>query len=311
MKTLKEICKAIQKQFESSFGQTPLRQRNEDILREAIELSRFTSIANLKEEHGDLLCSLLMSCQENGWDPEECIEATLAKIKCREAQYKAYGRKLNVAVLGGAFDPVHEGHIAVAKFVLDFSSMFDQAWLMPCYKHLYGKKMADAKHRLEMCHIAAEGDRRIIVSDYEIKHKLGGETYHLTKKLLEEDFAKHQYDFSFVIGMDNANTFDKWQNFEDLERMVRFVVIPRKGYENSHSGRAWYMKVPHMFLVPEKELPEISSSAIRKAFENYDSAGICLGSVYKKEGARSFLKKYLNSRVLKYAINKRLYRKCL
>jgi nicotinate-nucleotide adenylyltransferase len=264
MKTLKQILSNIQKQFESSFGQTPLRQRNEDILREAIELSRYTSIANLKEEHGDLLCSLLMSCQENGWDPEECIEATLAKIRRRDAQYKAYGRKLNVAILGGAFDPVHVGHVAVAKFILDFSSKFDQVWFMPCYKHLYGKKMVEAKHRLEMCRLATEGDRRIVVSDYEIKNKLGGETYHLAKKLLGEEFAKHQYDFSFIIGMDNALTFDKWQNFEDLERLVRFVVISRAGYESAaHNNQTWYMKTPHMYLVPEKGLPQISSTRIR------------------------------------------------
>lgn len=263
MKTFQEVLKIIKDRFESSFGQTPLRQRNDDILREAIELSRFTSIANLKEEHGDLLCSLLMSFQENGWDPVECVEATLSKIKKRENQYKAYGRKLNVAILGGAFDPIHDGHLAVAKFILDFSAMFDQVWLMPCYAHLYGKKMALSKHRLNMCKLASQGDRRIITSDYEIAHKLGGETYQLIKTIMNEDFAKHKFDFSFVIGMDNALSFDKWQHFEDLERMVRFVVVPRSGY-GKEIKKNWFLKPPHMLLCPEKSLPKISSTEIRR-----------------------------------------------
>jgi nicotinic acid mononucleotide adenylyltransferase len=42
----------------------------------------------------------------------------------------------------------------------------------------------------------------------------------MVKKLLSEDFAKNERDFSLAIGMDNANTFDKWVNHQDLERMI-------------------------------------------------------------------------------------------
>lgn len=289
----------IKKIFEDSFGQTPLRQRNEDILREAIELSRFTSIANLKEEHGDILCSTLMSCVENGWDPSDLIEATLKKIQCRQAQYHAYGRKLNVAILGGAFSPITVGHVAVAELILNTSSVFDLIWIMPCYKHMYGKKMVLAKHRLEMCRLATQHDRRIVVSDYEIKNKLGGETYYLAKKLFNEDFAKHKFDFSFVIGLDNALTFNKWQNFEDLERMARFIVVPRPGYVEKNSN-AWYMKSPHMFLCPEKGLPDISSTQIRDNLRVMWQ--VASGMAY------NFINKNLNSEVFKYIRENGLYK---
>jgi len=303
--TFKQALTKIQKTFESSFGQTPLRQRNEDILREAIELSRFTSIVNLKEEHGDLLASTFMSCVENGWNPNELIEATLKKIERRKAQYHAYGRKLNVAILGGAFDPVHRGHIAVAKFVLNFSSMFDQVWLMPCCKHLYGKKMVSPQHRLEMCRLAAAGDRRIVVSDYEIKHKLGGETYQLAKKLFNEKFAKDQFDFSFIIGLDNAQTFDKWQHFEDLEKMARFIVVPRQGYNKQHTTN-WYLQSPHMYLVPEGTrkgvlgIPKVSSTEVKR--------NLCNRWTGLEEAVRiGYLNKNLNEQVLAYIQEHKLY----
>ena len=260
------LLKKIKKIFLKNFGETPLRQRNEDILQEAIEISRFTSIKNLKEEHGDLLCSLLMSFLENGWDVEECVEATLKKIESRTKQYQAYGRKLNVAILGGAFDPIHLGHIAVAEFLLNFSGIFDEVWVSPCLVHLYNKRMAPAKHRLEMCRLATAHDRRIKVFDYEIKNKLGGETYNFVKRLMDEDFAKNKYNFSIVIGADNANTFDKWVNYQDLEKMIRFIVIPRTGVALS-SKSMWYTKPPHMLLVPETPLPEISSTNIRQEFQ--------------------------------------------
>ena len=257
---IKNIAKRVHSQFQKSFGTTPLRQRNEDILKEALELSRFTSIENLKEESGDLLATLLAGIAENGWDPAECLEATLSKIRKRSKQYQAYGRKLYTVILGGAFDPITPGHVEVAEFLLNFSKLFDDVWLMPCFRHIYGKKMESPEHRLAMCRLATKHDRRIFVSDYEIKHKLGGETYHLVKKLLSEDFAKNERDFSLAIGMDNANTFSDWVNHEDLERMIRCIIIPRTGIEMSkkivgisnHLICCWFQKNLYSKSVPRK-----------------------------------------------------------
>jgi len=254
--------------FVENFGITPLRQRNQDILGEAMEISRFSSIANLKEEHGDLLCSLLVSFKENGWDPVECIEATLKKIERRKSQYQAYGRKLSIAIFGGAFDPITVGHTAVAEFLLNVSSQFDEVWITPCYKHLYNKKMADPEYRLELCRLATKHDRRIKVWDYEIKHKLGGETYNLVKRLLADKEYYDKYSFSIVIGMDNANTFSQWMNFKDLERLIPFVVVTRSGIEIKHESN-WYLNAPHKFLVPEKPLPEVSSTIVKDDIKLY------------------------------------------
>lgn len=301
VRTIQELSKKIQTVFEGNFGQTPLRQRNEDILGEAVELSRFTTIPNLKEEHGDLLCSLLQSFNENGWDPTECAEATLAKIERRAKQYRAYGRKLSVAILGGAFDPITQGHVAVAEFLLNFSSVFDQVFIMPCFSHIHNKKMTSPEHRLEMCRLATKHDRRIKIFDYEIQNKLGGETYHLVKKLMGEDFSKNQYDFSFVIGGDNAASFDRWVNYKDLERMIRFVVVPRTGVALS-SKNAWYLKPPHMLLVPESPLPEISSTDIRSSLKS-------LEGIKRPNGvAKDFLDKNLNPEVYSYILKHKLYK---
>jgi nicotinate-nucleotide adenylyltransferase len=267
---IKEITKKIFDQFYKSFGYTPLRQRNQDILDEAIEVSRWDSIEKLKEELGDLLCSTLVACKENNWNPEELINATLAKIKSREKQYRAYGRKLKTVILGGAFDPITPGHVQLAEFLLNFSKEFDQVWVMPCFKHMFGKKMESPEHRLAMCRLATQHDRRIYVSDYEIQKKLGGETYHMVKNLLNEDIAKNEQNFSIAMGADNANTFDKWTNYQDLERMIRCVIVPRTGVEMLKNG--WYLKPPHMLLVPEKPLLEISSTKVRETLKEHWNA---------------------------------------
>lgn len=250
--------------FTAYFGRTPLRQRLEDIDKENTALQRWTDMQNLKEEIGDLLASAIQLCNECGWDYHEVIETTLAKIARRKNQYVSLGRKTRVALYGGAFNPVHEGHIAVAQFVLNASAMFDEVWLVPCYQHMGHKDLASPQDRITMCEIAAKKDGRIRVFDYEITHKLAGETYYFIQKLLADTFYTDQYEFAYIIGQDNANTFDKWVNYAHLEKMIPFIVVPRKGI--TPIKNAWYLKSPHIYMTDEHTIPDFSSTTIRDAF---------------------------------------------
>jgi nicotinate-nucleotide adenylyltransferase len=295
------LQKRINKTYLRVFGRTPLQQRLDDILGEAIELHRYTDLANLREEAGDLLSSLLQLCNESGWSADDLIQENLAKILRRKNQYKGLGRKVKVAILGGAFDPIHSGHIAAAKFILDALGVFDEVWLQPCAAHMYGKNMAPAEDRLAMCRLAAQGNGRIKVSDYEITNDLKGETYHMVKGLLET--YKDQVDPSLVIGMDNANTFHKWANYWDLERMVRFIVVPRTG-EKRDPKVNWYLNPPHIYVEPEIDLPEVSSTYIRQR----------LGELWGREradnkiAARTRLLQVVPYDVLSYIEKHNLYR---
>jgi len=266
---MKAIQKRVNETFLSAFGRTPLRQRMEDIFKEAIELNRYVDLVNLQEETGDLLASTLQLCNENGWNAETLVKATLAKIERRKLQYKGLGRKTYVGLLGGAFNPITHGHIKLAQFVLNSSRMLDQVWIVPCFGHMYGKEMVTPEQRLEMCRIAAKVDGRIKICDYEIVNKLQGETYHFVKQIMDADYAKDKYDFSYIVGLDNANTFDKWVNYQDLERMMRFIVVGRQGISRDEKVN-WYLNPPHIYLTPDKEdIPEVSSTQVRYVFKKY------------------------------------------
>ena len=265
---MKNIQDKVNKVFTKAFGRTPLRLRLEDIMGEAHELHRSIDSKNRREEAGDFLSSLIQLMNEEDWDAEKLIDECLKKIKRREDQYKTLGRKFKIALLGGAMDPITIGHIQVAQFVLDTSKTFDEVWIMPAFKHMYNKDMAPASDRLDMCEMAVKADGRIKVFDYEIRHQLSGETYNTAVRLLEEQFAKDQYDFSFIIGLDNANTFDRWVNYEHLERLMRFVVVPRTGV-SPLAGVDWYLKSPHIFLANENDpILEVSSTLIRSNIAN-------------------------------------------
>jgi len=168
--------------------------------------------------------------------------------------------KIKVGILGGAFDPVTVGHIQLAKFVVS-TGVVDQVWLTPCYKHRYDKDMVDADHRLAMCKIATATDQTIGACDIEIIHHLRGETYNLIKKIQANAITNKIYDFSVIIGQDNANTFDQWYKYEELAKMVRFIVVPRKGVETQQD---WYKAFPHLFLNTKTNIIKISSTEVRQ-----------------------------------------------
>lgn len=291
-----EIQQKIKETFEKNFGYTPLNERLNDISRETNELIRFLDVKNIKEEAGDLLCSLIQLHTENDWDISENIEKTLLKINSRYNQYKSLGRKAKVALYGGAFNPITKGHIQVAQFILNIGE-FDEVWLVPTYKHMYNKQMVSPEHRINMCNIASKIDGRIKIFDYEIKNELSGESYYLIKRLKLEEELNKCFNFSLVIGLDNANTFDKWVNYQELERMIRMVVVPRKGYKSIDN--AWYFKEPHIFLSDNDSIMEVSSTEVRNRLEKY----------YKEPNIESIphLLDIIDPMVFKYIIDNNLY----
>lgn len=302
--SIKELQEKINKVYTGIFGRTPLQQRLQDIGKESFELTRFLDLKSLREEGGDLLTTLIQLFNECGWDIQDLADENLQKIQKRKRQYKALGRKVQSVILGGAYNPITIGHIQVAKLILNQSMVFDEVLIMPCYKHLYGKDLVGAQHRLEMCKLAAQVDGRIKIFDYEIQHKLDGETYNLAKTLFEDKKYKDTHSFSFAIGLDNANTFDKWVNYQELERLARFVVVPRTG-EKAKKGVNWYLKAPHVYLEPDDPLMEISSTDVRRSFEQ-----LAIGAVDLNDPNQAF-NRGLDAKVRDYIFENQIYLRIL
>jgi len=298
----KDLQEKIKITFEKNFGYTPFKERIIDVQNEFFELIRWNDIKNIKEETGDLMSSLIMLCAESGWNFDDLIQDTLNKIHRRREQYKSLGRKIKVALYGGAFDMIHNGHIQTAQFVLDASNEFDEVWILPCFHHMYNKNMAPAEHRLEMCKIATSVDHRIKVFDYEIRNKFFGETFYFVKRLKEEESLMEMYQFSMIIGQDNANTFHTWVNYQELERMMRFVIVPRSGIERDTSID-WYLKPPHIFLNKEKTgIVEVSSTDVRNTLKYYFSRNDDLAKIINP------VEDWVDSNVYDYILKNELYK---
>jgi nicotinate-nucleotide adenylyltransferase len=165
-----------------------------------------------------------------------------------------------IALLGGAFDPVTLGHVLVAKMLLRVAN-FDNVWFLPSYHSWNDKNMQSPEHRLNMLKLTCEDihDRRLNVCSYEIKNKIVAPTATVLDRLTPYLEA----DFSFCIGTDQADDIQTWHEWERLISQYSFVVIERPG--NPYVPGSWYTSSRHQFINNTSCISSVSSTDVRRS----------------------------------------------
>lgn len=161
--------------------------------------------------------------------------------------------KKKVALLGGSFDPVHNGHIAVAKAALNNLGV-DEVWLIPALKTpLKDRILSRTTDRLNMLRLACRENPGLKICDIELKRS--GTSY--TVDTLESLHKLYpDVEFIWLLGADQAAQFDKWKNPERLLELAKFAVADRDE-ELEKNG------VPEGFLKLPMEPVNVSSTMIR------------------------------------------------
>ena len=138
-------------------------------------------------------------------------------------------KSFRLGILGGSFNPVHTGHILLARDAMEAFGLAKVAFV-PCARppHKEAAELAEAGHRLAMLRAALEGDSWADVSDMEIRR--GGTSY--TVDTLR-DMAIREPDASlhFIIGADSLRDLHTWKSVYELLSLCRVVVIARPGHE--------------------------------------------------------------------------------
>jgi nicotinate-nucleotide adenylyltransferase len=135
---------------------------------------------------------------------------------------------LKLGLLGGSFNPIHNGHLAIARLVRD-KLRLDQVLFIPAGEppHKRNGSMAPAKDRYEMVRLAIAGTPSFDLSDIEIRRT--GKSYSIdTIRELQYQFGPST-DLHFLIGLDAFLDFPNWKEPMELLRASRFVVVPRPG----------------------------------------------------------------------------------
>ena len=186
---------------------------------------------------------------------------------------------MKIGVFGGSFDPIHNGHIALAQYVLDHTDL-DEVWLMvaplnPLKPQGY---MATDEQRLDMARLAVQGHPGIKVSDFEFSLPIPSYTYN-TLRHLKQAYPEH--DFRLIVGGDNWAHFDRWRNPQEILSEFGVIVYPRPG-EIIPDSLPISLRSSLVTLKDAPRMP-VSSTEIRHILDAYysslDSSPLTLDSL--------------------------------
>lgn len=178
---------------------------------------------------------------------------------------------MNIAILGGSFDPPHKGHAIIANRLLKLYR-FDRVWLMPCYQHPFNKNLSSPDKRFEMTKYL-ENDS-VKVSDLEIRRKKISYTIDTLRLLAGK---RPQDKFSWIIGTDQAIDFTKWKKWQEIINDFNLVIVPRTHFKKAEKvlqNIGKLVKSPkNINLIDRKRFPPIyvSSRFIRKKIKENKS----------------------------------------
>lgn len=167
--------------------------------------------------------------------------------------FKVQSKK--VGIFGGSFNPIHTGHIALAKSLCEKAGL-DEVWFMVSPMNPFKKTATDLLDdhlRLEMVEKALEKEPQLKTCDYEFRLPKPSYTWH-TLQAISQEFT--DIEFTLLIGGDNWAAFDKWYHHEDILAHYPIVVYPR---QESRVG-----EVPEGVTIVATPLLNISSTEIRQ-----------------------------------------------
>jgi nicotinate-nucleotide adenylyltransferase len=129
-----------------------------------------------------------------------------------------------LGILGGTFDPIHLGHIALAKLAMAQGNL-DSMLLMPCHMPPHRQAAhASAKHRLAMTGLAIAGEDGLKVSEYE----LGKSSTSYTVETLAH-FCREfpEVELFFCLGGDSLRQIKSWHRWQDIFELANLILLER------------------------------------------------------------------------------------
>ena len=133
----------------------------------------------------------------------------------------------SIGIFGGSFNPVHNGHIELARRLLTLAGL-DEVWFVVSPQNPFkrNEKLLDDALRLEMVRLALADEPRMAASDCEFRLPRPSYMWH-TLQSLAKDYPERE--FVLLIGADNWARFDQWYAAREIIANHRIVVYPREG----------------------------------------------------------------------------------
>ena len=173
---------------------------------------------------------------------------------------------MKIGIYGGSFNPVHFGHVGLAKWVIEHTDL-DELWLMvsPNNPLKPAGLLAPEEERLAAVRKAIEGIEGLKASDFEFSLPRPSYTANTLRELQK---AYPEHEFTLVIGEDNLAIFDRWREYEYILANFRIFVYPRRGCEKSQISNLKSKMAKNIMFLASAPYFDISSTELRAARAN-------------------------------------------
>lgn len=203
---------------------------------------------------------------------------------------------MKIGILGGTFNPIHEGHIEMAKTAYRELKL-DKVLIMPTGNPPHKNNILDAKHRTEMIKLAIEGIDYLEFSDFELKRDEIIYTAQTLQMLREENPEIH---YTFIVGADSFLSITNWYCPERIFKYAKIAVCNRNDVRE------------RVLFTQKNELEKTFGAQVDILnFEGVDISSQFIRSAIKESKTNpvkiEIIKNYINRNVLDYINNEGLY----
>ncbi|MDR2804103.1 MAG: nicotinate-nucleotide adenylyltransferase [Dysgonamonadaceae bacterium] len=164
---------------------------------------------------------------------------------------------MKIGILPGSFNPVHNGHLAIANYLAEYEG-YDQIWFLITPQNPLKKRsdLMDEQFRLTLLTQAIGDYDKIVISTIEWNMPQPSYTINTLQKLR----VMYPADtFDLIIGSDNWTTFHRWKDYQLILKNFKVLIYPRRGSDRIQ------LHHPNVHLLKSAPKIEISSTFIREA----------------------------------------------
>lgn len=202
----------------------------------------------------------------------------------------------NIIIFGGAFDPIHDGHINMA--INASNALNAEVFFVPArvsiWKKDSGAKIKDKINMIKLAIREAKKEDRFFISDFEANSTKDINYSIDTVKRFKELYPND--NLYFLIGTDQVNSFERWKDAEELSKLCQIIYFDRPEYDLDQSMiSAYSMKgiEGELVEVSSTEIKELKSLKIPYSVAKY----IIINNLYFMNRIRSYMgeKRYAHS----------------
>ncbi len=172
-----------------------------------------------------------------------------------------------IGIYGGTFDPIHHAHLILAREARESLGLEKVIFVPAALSPFKKSPIASAELRLAMLKAAIEGEPAFVADNCELLRSPPSYAIDTVKQIRQREGDVEIY---YLLGEDNIAMLPRWHRFDELEKLVRFVVLDRTGAEATHSYQVLARKI------------DISATDVRKRVASGQSIRYLVPSVVEE-----------------------------